>query len=489
MIAPAVSVIRFTLNGSSVEVAGPGGRRLLDVLRLDLGMTGTKEGCGEGECGACSVLLDGRLVASCLVPVCQVEGHEVLTVEGLGRDGLLDPLQRAFADAGAVQCGFCTPGMLMAARAFLDSDAEPGDDAIREALAGNLCRCTGYTGIVEAVRLAAADRGAGADRRASRPTGSHGMPGASRAPGRAATPTRAVPARSAGPTTLSPGSLSHALALLAEGGVHPIAGGTDVMVGLAQGTVDADTILLDLWGLDELHGIHIVDDAIVLGALTTYAELRRSPAVREHLPVLAEMAAMVGAAQIQNRGTLGGNIVNASPAGDAPPLLLALDADFVLGSVRRERTVPAAAFWTGYRTTARRADELLLRVVIPLVPDRGVRFRKVGTRRAQSIARVSVALAWRESDGTWRDVRIGLGSLAERPVRAPRTEAVLEGARPTAGTAELAAQTIAAEIHPIDDVRSTADYRRAVTARVLRRMVLEAGGPEQGGTGSLGRPR
>jgi carbon-monoxide dehydrogenase small subunit len=155
---------RFTVNGESVEVDVPGMRRLLDVLREDLGLTGTKEGCGEGECGACTVLLDGAPVDACLVPVCQVTGGSVRTVEGLGpaghgaataRTAGLDPLQAAFLETGGAQCGICTPGMLMAARAYLDAGGGPDDDAIRESIAGNLCRCTGYTKIIEAIALAA----------------------------------------------------------------------------------------------------------------------------------------------------------------------------------------------------------------------------------------------------------------------------------------------------------------------------------------------
>jgi carbon-monoxide dehydrogenase small subunit len=158
---------RFLLNGEPAEVSVPGMRRLLDVLREDLGLTGTKEGCGEGECGACSVLLDGAVVDSCLVPVCQVDGHIVRTVEGLAArvDGAtqLSPLQVAFLEAGGAQCGICTPGMLMSAVAYLDRGGGPDEDAIREAIAGNLCRCTGYTKIVEAIALAA-ETGGGAVR-------------------------------------------------------------------------------------------------------------------------------------------------------------------------------------------------------------------------------------------------------------------------------------------------------------------------------------
>jgi aerobic carbon-monoxide dehydrogenase small subunit len=151
--------IRFLINGEPAEVDVPGMRRLLDVLREDLGLTGTKEGCGEGECGACSVILDSAIVDACLVPICQVDGHTVRTVEGLARGGserprevaTLDDLQQAFLETGGAQCGICTPGMLMAARAYLDDGGDADEDAIRTAIAGNLCRCTGYTKIVEAI--------------------------------------------------------------------------------------------------------------------------------------------------------------------------------------------------------------------------------------------------------------------------------------------------------------------------------------------------
>jgi carbon-monoxide dehydrogenase small subunit len=157
-----VTAYRFDVNGTPVEVEAPGMRRLLDVLREELALTGTKEGCGEGECGACTVLLDGAVVDACLVPVCQAEGAEIRTVEGLAGSPVvpdgpprLDPLQAAFLETGGAQCGICTPGMLMAARAYIDQGGGPDEDAIREAIAGNLCRCTGYTKIIEAIARAA----------------------------------------------------------------------------------------------------------------------------------------------------------------------------------------------------------------------------------------------------------------------------------------------------------------------------------------------
>jgi len=279
------------------------------------------------------------------------------------------------------------------------------------------------------------------------------------------------------PPVSSPSTLDEALALLNDGdGWQPIAGGTDLMVQITGELGPPPARVLDIWRLDELRGIAVEAGALVLGALTTYTEIRRSALCQELLPALVEAAATIGAAQIQNRGTIGGNVVNASPAGDTLPVLLATDAELVLASAHGERKVVAADFWPAYRRTARAHDELLLRVLVPLPAGRQVRFRKVGTRRAQAISKVVMALAWREDGGVWRDVRLALGSVAATPVRARETEKVMEGAAPRQSTADHAAAALAAEIEPIDDVRSTASYRRAVAARVLHRMLRDEGG-------------
>jgi CO/xanthine dehydrogenase FAD-binding subunit len=250
------------------------------------------------------------------------------------------------------------------------------------------------------------------------------------------------------------------------------------MVALADGE-DGPRAMLDLAGLDELRDIEIRHDELVLGALVSWEELRRSALVHSALPVLAEVAEVVGAVAIRNRGTVGGNCVTASPAGDLLPILLVTDALLEAVGPGGRRQIPAAEFWTGYRVTALAPGELLTAIRIPLVPDRQVRFRKIGTRRALAIAKVLVAVAWRPGtapDGLapWHDVRVALGSVAARPIRVPRTETVLEGRIPDAATAEVAARTVMDEISPIDDVRSTAEYRRAVTGRVLRRIVLDS---------------
>ncbi|MGH2407617.1 MAG: FAD binding domain-containing protein [Candidatus Limnocylindrales bacterium] len=281
------------------------------------------------------------------------------------------------------------------------------------------------------------------------------------------------------PPVASPRTLADAYDLLADGGApwRPLAGGTDLLVQITGETAPPPERVLDIWALRELRGIEAASDGITIGALTTWTDVRRSAEIRERLPALAEAAATIGALQIQNRGTIGGNIVNASPAGDSLPVLLACDATIVLGGPRGERQVGADAFYTGYRSTVRADDELVLRVRIPLPDGREVRFRKVGTRRAQAISKVVLALAWRpDADGAWRDVRVAIGSVAATPIRASATEAALTGRRPTPETAEAAAAAVSAEIAPIDDVRSTAIYRRAVTARILARLVREAGG-------------
>jgi xanthine dehydrogenase small subunit len=281
------------------------------------------------------------------------------------------------------------------------------------------------------------------------------------------------------PPSASPRSLADAYALLADvdpAPWRPIAGGTDLMVQITGELGEPPARAIDLWGIDELRGIRLEGNDLVLGSLTTYTEIRRSPLVAEFLPALEACAATIGAAQIQNRGTIGGNVVNASPAGDTLPILLAIDANIVLGSAGGERIVAARDFWTGYRATARRPDELVTAIRLPIVVGRELHFRKVGTRRAQAISKVMMALAWTPSNGRWTDVRLALGSVAATPVRAPRAESVLEGPGPTREVADVAMAALSAEIEPIDDVRSTADYRRVVAGRVLRRLIRDAGG-------------
>jgi xanthine dehydrogenase small subunit len=256
---------------------------------------------------------------------------------------------------------------------------------------------------------------------------------------------------------LRPRTLREALVMLRdEGPVAPIAGCTDVYVGLQFGTL-SDRRFLDLWPLDELRGIQSTPAGLRIGALTTFSELIASPLVRRRLPMLVAAAREVGGRQIQNRGTIGGNIANASPAGDSLPVLAAANAELILRSVDGERRVPFTGFYTGYRTSVRRADELIVSIDVPRLAGRQY-WRKVGTRRAQAISKVMCAAVRGPS------VAISLGSVAPTVIRLPKTEEVLS----TGGSLEAAQQALEAEIAPIDDIRSTAPYRRAVSANLLR---------------------
>jgi xanthine dehydrogenase small subunit len=271
-------------------------------------------------------------------------------------------------------------------------------------------------------------------------------------------------------TLLQPRSLADALKMLRdEGPLVPMAGCTDLYVSLNFGTLK-ETRFLNLWGLDALRNIELRGELLTIGALATHSDLIRSPLVRKRIPMLAAAAREVGGVQIQNRGTLGGNVANASPAGDTLPVLAAADAGVVLRSAAGTRRIPFTAFYTGYRQTVRRPDELIVAFEIPAIG--GTQwFRKVGTRAAQAISKIVVAAVAPSMRRSARGsapagaVRIALGSVAPTVVRATRTEAALAGG----STLEDAQQILVDEIAPIDDVRSTAEYRRRVAANLLAR--------------------
>lgn len=268
----------------------------------------------------------------------------------------------------------------------------------------------------------------------------------------------------------TPADLADALALRAA---HPaawlLAGGTDIMVYLEAHAIDPPAFI-DLWGLPELRGVDTQGDHIRVGACADYTTLIDEPAVRAHLPPLVEAARTVGARQIQNRGTIGGNIANASPAGDTMPVLLALDAVLELQSAARGlRAVPLADFYTGYKRTVMAPDELIaaVRIPKPAKADR-LHFRKVGTRLAQSISKVVLGGRLRLDGDTVTEARLGWGSVAATPVRSPKAEAALVGQALSPSTIEAAVAALDGDITPIDDVRSTAGYRVRVAGRILR---------------------
>lgn len=435
--------VAFTVNGRPVRVRTRSDRRLLDVLRDELRLTGAKEGCGKGECGACTVIVDGQAADSCLMMAYQADGSVIETIEGLGEPGAMHPLQEAFVDRGGVQCGVCIPGMIMAAKALLDGDPSPAPEKVRLGLAGNLCRCTGYTKIFEAVNQAA------------------------RTP---AAKVEAHPPAPAAPSYYRPRSLYDAIEVLAQraGEMRPVAGGTDVLVKAKDGQQDRG-LLFDVTAVPELKGIEERAGHLWIGAASTHTEIMESPLVARWLPALHQACAVIGGPQIRNRGTLGGNLANASPAADAVPPLLAAGAVLELVSANGRRDVAIDDFYTGYRSSALEPDELIVGVRVPQRPGLRSTFLRLGQRQAQAISKVSLALAMSFRDGRPDFVRVALGAVAPTVIRALETEKAL-----MAGGYEglvRAREKIREEVRPIDDIRSTADYRRQMAAVLLDRAV------------------
>ncbi len=268
---------------------------------------------------------------------------------------------------------------------------------------------------------------------------------------------------------ITPHSLEDVLSLLAnEPGVwKPFAGGTDLMVLLESGTLTHQNYI-NIWRLDELRGIEVDDDQVTLGALTTYTDVQSHPVLRNEFPMLCQAASETGGLAIQNRGTLGGNIVNASPAADSPPALLAYDAELELVSTQGSRRLPYQGFHTGYKQMRIRPDELLTRIRLPRNTAGATHYyRKVGTRKAQAISKVCLAAVGRKNNGHIDDVRVAVGSVAPIVVRCVQTENALKGQKPDAATVQSAQASLLREISPIDDIRSTANYRLQVASNLL----------------------
>ncbi len=280
-------------------------------------------------------------------------------------------------------------------------------------------------------------------------------------------------------SALRPRSLEEAVRSLADDPILvPTAGCTDLMVRGPEALHRMDRVL-DLLEVAELRGIREIEGGIEIGATTTFTEIGRSSAVRAAFPALAAAAGQIGGWQIQNRATLGGNVANASPAGDSLPVLLALDAVVIAAGAGGPREIPYAEFHTGYRKTALQPGEVVARVRIPVPPQGTVQaFRKVGTREAQAISKVVVALTGRIADGRIADLRLAAGSVAPTPVRLRAAEDAVRGMPAGPEAADLMGKTAAGEVEPIDDVRSTSVYRRFVLERVVRRMVLGMTGQE-----------
>ncbi|BDD88209.1 FAD binding domain-containing protein [Desulfofustis limnaeus] len=449
------------INEEHYRLEVPADRRVVDLLREDLGLTGTKEGCGTGECGACTVLVDGRSRLSCLTVAAQIEGRRITTIEGLADGETLHPVQQAFVDHGAVQCGFCTPGMVMTAVDLLTDHPEPDRTEITHAISGNLCRCTGYQKIIDAIDRARPS----IPGPATRPT----LAAADKSP--VVRPMVRAATRSSRQIVL-PDSCDQLWPLLAASpGARLFCGGTDLFVWLRAGRCQA-RLLVGLERIDELRGIGSDGDHLRIGAATTHAELLADPTIKEHLPVLHQAVAQLGSPLIRRTGTIGGNLVTASPAGDTLPPLAVLEATVELRSATANRRLSLEEFLLGPGRTDLREGEIVAAIRIPLPPPGSLHsFEKVGRRAALACSIASLAgLLDLDDDGTIRTIRLAWGSVAETVLRLPQIEAALIG-QPlddTHITAVLPA--VRKLVRPISDVRAGADYRRLVAANLLRRL-------------------
>ncbi|MBB2892274.1 xanthine dehydrogenase small subunit [Flexivirga oryzae] len=473
------SALDVTVNGQSHAFTEAAHTNLLDWLRSE-GLTGAKEGCAEGECGACSVLVarpDGNggtqwtAVNACLPPAAAFAGQEIVTSEGLGTPESLHPVQQEMAVRGGSQCGYCTPGFVcsMAAEYYRPDrtacdhgDSEHGENGFDlHSLSGNLCRCTGYRPIRDAA-YALGDVAEG-DELAAR---------------------RAQPAPEAVPTAYTadgrqfvrPATLTEALTVLRDRpDAVPVAGCTDWGVDVNIKSTRAD-LVIGLDRLPELRTFEETDDYVELGAALTLSEIEQR--LDGRIPLLAKLFPQFASRLIRNGATIGGNLGTGSPIGDTPPALLALDADLVLTGLDGSRVVPLSDYFTGYRQTVRAPGELIQSVRIPLPLSGITAFHKIAKRRFDDISSVAVGYAFDVAGGVVRKARIGLGGVAATPLRATAVEAALEGQPWTAETVRAAAALLQQEGTPMDDHRASSKYRRAMLGTSLRKIFAETASQE-----------
>jgi carbon-monoxide dehydrogenase small subunit/xanthine dehydrogenase small subunit len=462
--------IEFVVNGERVKGRTDASMRLIDLLRGDFRLTGVKEGCGAGECGACTVLMDGEPVCSCVTPAVQAHGREIVTIEGLGSgmgEGSFepDPVQQAFLDNDAFQCGFCTPGMILTAKALLIKNPDPAEEEIRTALAGNVCRCTGYLPILRAVKDAT-------ERMREIKGREKPLPRSSK--------TRVPKRRAKSREIAAPRSLLEVFSLLSLLGgrgektaVSFVAGGTDWMLRRRDGAA----VLMDLSGVGELRGIAAFPKEIRVGAMETMTAVSGSALLKRGAACLAQAAASVGSWQIRNRATLGGNLANASPAADTPAALAALGASAILVSAEGQRELPVHEVLSGPGATVLRDGELIAAFRVPL-PETGTRlsaFVKVGSRSQVSISRLNLAasvLVENEDETAGGGIgpgarvsaaRVFMGTLGAAARRCPAAEDALIRAlvrKGPAGESEFC-EALAAAAEEAIPGRPTLPYKRS----------------------------
>ncbi|MBC7444442.1 MAG: xanthine dehydrogenase small subunit [Polaromonas sp.] len=474
----AVKTLRFVRRGEVVEVGNvPPDRTLLELLRDGLGCTGTKEGCAEGDCGACTVVLgqiDGgalrlRAVNSCIRLAHSIAGMALWTVEDLaGEDGRLHPAQEALVQCHASQCGFCTPGFVMSLFGMYHNHVARGESVSRalavEALSGNLCRCTGYRPILDAAQLMGSLPPVRLDTAGLLLKIEH----------LANTP----PAQEADSAYKLPRTLAELLqARSADPAAQLVAGCTDVGLWVTKQHRQFAAVI-DLTRVPELGRIDDLPGHWVVGAAVTLADA--FAALVSDRPQLRAFASRFAGLPVRNSGTLGGNIANGSPIGDSMPLLIALGARVVLMSERGSRELPLENLYTGYRQNVMAADEVLAFVKVPKAASgETLKAYKISKRFDDDISAVCLAVKLHIEHGAVAHASIGAGGVAATPVRASQTEAFLTGRPWTLATVQQAMAVLRAEFAPISDMRASGAYRTEVLGNLLERYWLESQGLRQ----------
>jgi xanthine dehydrogenase small subunit len=461
--------VRFVLNGRAVTAAdSPSHVTVLQWLRAQ-GLCGSKEGCAEGECGACAVAVLNsepgepgshfEPVNSCLLPLAALEGRELLTVEGIAEsDGSLHPVQSAMVAAGGSQCGYCTPGFVVSL--FCEYYRPGRAEFDPESISGNLCRCTGYRPIADVAR--------------SLPAPAEPDPRLVQLRTRA-TPLGAGKSGTPGELFLRPAALDEAFALLLT---HPtaqlIAGGTDLMV-YANQRYQRFPVLISVEALSELHELTFGESEVVLGAAVPFSQIERAlVSAQVNAKLLRQLLPLFSSRLIRNRATLGGNLGTASPIGDGAPALLALGAELELVSQRGTRRLPLAEFFLGYRRTALEAGELIRAVRLARPMPEFQRFYKVSKRVLDDISTVAAGFALTlDADGKVTRFGVGLGGVAATPLAAPSLERVALGRIWNEATLELLLAEAARLGTPQTDLRGSAAYRRAMVGKLLEKFFYE----------------
>ena len=467
--------LRFLLNDQQVELTEAGASdTLLDFLRINRRLTGTKEGCAEGDCGACTVLVgrltDGGLVYepvnACIRFLASCHGCHVVTVEHLrGPDGGLHPIQAAMVEHHGSQCGFCTPGIVMALYGLWMGNPDAGVTEIETALQGNICRCTGYEPIIKAALAAGRAGGQAADALAVEREGV-----ASRLRGMRG---HRVELTKGGERAIIPADADDLAAVLeAEPKATIVAGATDVGLWVTKFMRDISPAVFigHLMKSKRVEG-----EEIRLGAGVTYSEA--APFIRQHIPAAYDYWLRIGGWQVRNMGTIGANIANGSPIGDTPPLLIALGARIVLRKGAARREVALEDFFIDYGKQDRAPGEFVEEVVIPIRPDARVAAYKISKRRDSDITAVAAGFCLSVENGTIAEARICFGGMAGTPKRAAGAEAALKGQPFARDAFEAAARAVADDFTPLSDWRASADYRRTVAANLFRRFWLEQSEP------------